>query len=440
MRRFLRSSILFGAILLAIGTTLAANSVRLDLEQAFQRMDRENLRLMIEREGINQALQVQARERARVLPSLDFRANQSRNQNANIGGIARNIPNVPRTTLTNRFSAKLVAEAPLLDPVSWANWKLAEYNRELTELNYGQVRQDLYELVATLYFLHQRNLARLRVIEANRERDQALLELARNQFDAGVATPIDVTRAEVRVATNERERLQQNTMVLQSALQLQQLLRIDMNSTLELAPFDPREIRTEPVSQVVLESVFNNNTAYVEARRTLERNQYARRAAGWERLPSLSLFGEWGYVSETIFDGRETQEWAVGISLGVPIFDGFRIRANKLQADSAVRSQEYTLRNLEEEIEADYRLSLQNVRSRHEQIAVAEQTEQLSERELELAQTRFREGVADNRDVVEAQANLAQANDGLVEAVYEYNLSRLDYARVRGNVLLLLRD
>ena len=64
----------------------------------------------------------------------------------------------------------------------------------------------------------------------------------------------------------------------------------------------------------------------------------------------------------------------------------------------------------------------------------------LSEEELELARIRFIEGVADNRDVTDAQAALAAANDELVEAVYFYNLSRLELARSRGGVRLLFSE
>jgi outer membrane protein TolC len=48
--------------------------------------------------------------------------------------------------------------------------------------------------------------------------------------------------------------------------------------------------------------------------------------------------------------------------------------------------------------------------------------------------------VADNREVVEAQNRLAQAEDNLVEAVHQYNLSRVELARARGDVRTILAE
>ena len=48
--------------------------------------------------------------------------------------------------------------------------------------------------------------------------------------------------------------------------------------------------------------------------------------------------------------------------------------------------------------------------------------------------------MADNREVVEAQNRLAVAEDNLVEAVCQYHLSRVEHARVRGDVRSVLAE
>ena len=53
---------------------------------------------------------------------------------------------------------------------------------------------------------------------------------------------------------------------------------------------------------------------------------------------------------------------------------------------------------------------------------------------------RFQQGVADNREVVEAYNRLAIADDNFVEAVYQYNLSRLELARAKGEVRTILAE
>ena len=59
---------------------------------------------------------------------------------------------------------------------------------------------------------------------------------------------------------------------------------------------------------------------------------------------------------------------------------------------------------------------------------------------MRLAQQRYQQGVADNREVVEAQNRLAIADDNFVEAIYQYNLSRVELARARGDVRSVLAE
>jgi outer membrane protein TolC len=73
-------------------------------------------------------------------------------------------------------------------------------------------------------------------------------------------------------------------------------------------------------------------------------------------------------------------------------------------------------------------------------VTVAEKSLRLAQEELRLAQQRYQQGVADNREVVEAQNRLAVAEDNLVDAVYQYNLSRVELARAKGDVRAVLAE
>jgi outer membrane protein TolC len=96
------------------------------------------------------------------------------------------------------------------------------------------------------------------------------------------------------------------------------------------------------------------------------------------------------------------------------------------------------VRDLEFGVAAEVRLAVQNVRSRLELVEVARFSQSLAEQELELAETRFAQGVADNREIVEAQNRLAVASDGLVEANFQYKLSQVELSRATGDVSRVL--
>ena len=166
----------------------------------------------------------------------------------------------------------------------------------------------------------------------------------------------------------------------------------------------------------------------------------AVRAVQYVAAPALGLSGEYGYAAAEVLDNSNKQAWFAGATVTVPIFDGFKSGADRRAALSRQRAQAVRLHNLELQISAELRLAQQDASSRFAQIAVAEKSLHLAEQELELAQKRFQQGVADNREIIEAQNRLAIASDGRVEAVYQYNLSRVELARAKGDVRGILAE
>ncbi len=176
------------------------------------------------------------------------------------------------------------------------------------------------------------------------------------------------------------------------------------------------------------------------AQKSLEQVRIDVRTATFERLPSLGLTGNYGFASSHWDDNSKQEQWSAGLGLSVPVFDGLRAGANRRIALSRQRAQETRVHSLELQITAELRLALHNVSSRNAQVTVAEKSLSLAQEELRLAQTRYQQGVADNREVVEAQNRLAVASDTFVEAVYQYNLSRVELARAKGDVRTVLAE
>lgn len=413
---------------------------RLSMGEVLMRVEAENLEVLLNREAIEQALTTARRERAPLFPQVDLEASQVRSQTVNIGRGLDQFGVAARSRPSNRFDARLVGSVPLVDPFLIASYRAAKVGVEVSEYEYRRLVQEVLNSTALVYLTHLRNLKRFEVIEANLERGEALLELAQHQFDAGVATRIDVTRAEVQLAFEEQARLQQETVVFESELFLKRLLNMDLRVPVEARDFLASRYLPTEEPDVEAAQVLPDRPEYLRARSQLERNRLERRAAGWERFPVVRAFGDYGYVSREAFDGREEPAWTVGVMATLPLFEGFRIQANKDLADSRIRATRYELQQIEQNVSSDLLMAWQDMRSRLAQIRVAEQNVELSEEELRLARVRFEQGVADNREVIDAQNRVAVAEDNLVEAVHQYNLSRLEYARSKGDVRLLLAD
>jgi len=426
--------------LLLLGVSLliplrTAASGRLALEDALAAVERVNVNVLLSREGFAQALEVARVQRSDLLPAVGAAVQQRRAESPLISSTAK-LAGTP----SNRSDVRMTASLALLSPQQIAQYRAAQVGVEVARLDVEQTIQTILATVAQTFFAHLRNVKRIEVLEANVRRGRELLALARNQVAAGVATQIDITRAESQLALAEQARLQQDTVVYESELRLKRLLDLEAGAPLQLVDFPVRRTEEAPFAAAGERTLFERRADYLRAQRQLEQTAESLRAVRWERFGALSLTGDYGLANTEGFARDDQVSWSAGVALSVPVFDGQRQRSGERQARSQLRSQEFRLRQLELQIAGEVRLAHQDARSRHAQVGVAEKSLSLSLEELQLAQRRFEQGVADNREIVDAQNRLALASDNLNEAIYQYNLSRVELARTRGEVRAILGE
>ncbi len=419
---------------LAAASAQVPPSSALTLQSALNLAEMMNLDVRISRENVNQATEFANQTRVGLLPNISASAQQTRTDAVNITG---NV--VTDSPLTNRFDARLSGSAAILNPNTIAAYQFARAGITVAQADLLATLQASLATVAQTYFAQLHDVRRIAVLDDNTTRARALLELAQNQMTAGIATRIDVTRAQSQLAIAQQARLQQDTVVYQSALQLQRLLSIDPSQPLHLADFNvQRQDAGMPAG--IERTIFERRPDWLRAEKAVEQAKLDVRTARSERLPALGVAGQYGYAAPNISDSNQKEEWFAGATLSVPVFDGLRSSADRRAALSRQRQQEFRLQNLEVQIGAEVRLAAQDAASRYRQIAVAETNLRLAQEQLELARERYQKGVADNQEVVDAQNNLAIASDGMNDAIYQYNVSRVELARSRGDVRSVLTE
>jgi outer membrane protein TolC len=203
-------------------------------------------------------------------------------------------------------------------------------------------------------------------------------------------------------------------------------VELDLTDKLGYVPVDP--ITLERAKQLALQE-------RPDLKAQLERENSARLSASavkMERLPSVYAFGDYGTIGIGFDNARPTR--TIGATLQIPIFDGGRMDARRAESASRYRAEKVRTKEIREQIELDVRLALDALRSAEEQVKVAEEGLGLSENELAQAQRRYEAGVAPGLEVTDAQTRLERARDNQIEALYNYNLARIDLGQAMGRV------
>lgn len=415
----------------AIEEAASSEVLDLTLDVAIERVKAQNLQVLIRKESVLRALEQSYQRRAALLPQFAARAEQTRQQLAR--GFSAEAFEAPPF---NSFNSRLEASLSVFDTQRYADYRLARLNYAIEQLDYEVALQDVLDQMVAIYFAQLRDLRSVEITRANLARERALLNLAEQQFEAGAAIRIDVTRAEVQVATERRTLMEAEIAAEDSILALKALLDIDLDRPVVVDRSITRGIKAPPTlkrdgSLEVLTELRPELRSQLKA---VQQAELAEDAAGWQRLPRVELFANWGYDSGRAFDGDEGDAWLLGLRARIPIWEGGRIAAEKREASAAVRQNEYQMRDLRNAIEREFKFSMLEMDSRYAQIEIARDEVRLGRAEVEQARERYKEGLGDNRELIDAQNRLAEAERSELRAIYLYGLSRLAFARSIGSV------
>jgi outer membrane protein len=408
----------------------------LSFEQAIQLALENNLETLLAHERRNEARGVKQQSLSPLLPQVSGAAYQA-SLTVNLVALGFQpgiVPGINSTFLGpfRNFDARVMLAQSIFDLGAIRNYQAGRAGVRVAELQEGLAREQVANATGIIYLEALRAERAVVAAQANVELAQALLKLAQDQHSAGVATGVDVTRAQTRLAEQQVGLAQAQTISEQSRLNLQRVVGLPLGSSMTLT--DQLKFMEEPLPAV--------ETAVVQADRDRREVQVAeqqnrvsqleRKAVSAEYLPSLEFLGDYG-VSGITPTSSDLPTRRVAVQLNVPIFNGGLTRGKVTASVSRERQTELELSNIRGQVEEDVRLALTTIRTAAVQVRAAEESVTLAQRELEMARDRFKAGVGDNLEVVSAQTSLANARDAQVTALAQHSAARLNLAAALGH-------
>ncbi len=397
-----------------------------------------NVRVQLAREAIRQAESRKHEARAALLPNLDSSVTyDDRTVNLSAFGVRFAVPGmpvqVPRKVGPFRvLDARARGAQTIFDFSALRRYQAAKAGVRAARETDGSARQETAARVAKAYLAALRGEARVEAATANVALAQALLALARHQKTAGTATGIDVTRASVQLSNEKQLLLVAETERRRAHLELLRTMNLKLDTRLELTDrliYHQVDLDSE---QEALRTALSSRADWKAQQRRQEKARLGYSAARWERLPSVSAFGDYGAIGNGLESAFSTRSY--GVRLEVPLFDGGRMDARRSEAGSLLRQEKIRTADLRAQIELDIRLALDRLRSAAEQVRVAKQGLKLAETELAQAERRFRAGVTTSVEVTGAQSRLARARDNRIAALFNYESARLELGRAVGKI------
>jgi len=414
--------------------TVPARST-LNLPEAIDLAIQNNLATLLAQERKREARGIEMQSRAGLLPNISGVAYQA-NLTVNLSALGFQPGRFPGFTSTfigpfNNFDARLRLQQMIFSLSAIRNYQAGRAGVRMAEVEEDLAREQVATFTA-LRYLETLRADRLQLAaQADVDLAQALLKLAQDERDAGIATGVDVTRAETRLAQQQVRLAQAQTTLEEAQLQLKRVVGLPLDSTVTLTDPLSFTIETLPAIDLAVTQAEKDRPEVRIAAAHVTLNDYERRAARADLLPNVQFLGDYG-VSGITPTNTDLPTRRVAVQLNVPIFNGGLTQGRIAVAASRERQSELELSSTRGQVEEDVRLAFSALRTTAEAVRAADKSVELAQRELQMARDRFSAGVADNLEVIAAQTALADTRASQVTALAQYNAARLNLAAALG--------
>ncbi len=431
----MKRALLFLSTALLSGTIVSAQNqsapLRLTLQEAVQRALKSNLSVQVASAQVQQAAGTRERRLSALLPHVTA-DHVTSFQNRNLQALGLSSPSLPIPEVVGPFSNydyRFYANQAIIDRQAHHSLKASDRQQDATKLTYQDTRDQVIRQAAGLYLDGQTAQAEVEADESRVATSQALLKLAQDQHDAGIATAIDVLRAQVQLQLDQQTLLVARNNYQTSLLNLQRYIGMSPGDPMELAErleFYPLQVPdVAEATQTALQARSDYRSLLSQREAVLEQQQ----AAHARYLPKLSVDGNYGALGRSY--GSMPGIGLIEGVLSITVFDRDR-EGEKTEIAAQLRKIDAQIADLRRGIAQELRKAALDLESAEQQVSVTQAGLDLAQRELELAQDRFHNGLTDNIEVVTAQNSLQSAQDEHISALARHSDAAMALGRALG--------
>lgn len=341
-------------------------------------------------------------------------------------------------SVLNNYAMKVSLEQPLftgfkLDAASAA----ADYSAKAYEQEYARSKSDLVYNVRLAYWNLFKARELKKVTDENLEQVKAHLKDVELMLEQGMATMSDVLNVQVQLSDAQLRQIEADNNV--------QLAMISLNNTIGI-PLQTSIVIDSDITHTASANYANLNSLMeraMEKRPELKAMEYRVRAAeagvtaakaGW--WPQIFLSANYNYnrPNQRIQPMQDMfkDTWDVTLGVSLDIWNWGKTLHQTDQAGAQYEEAKDALTQVRDQITLEITQAYLTLNQAKERTVVAEMGVQQAQESYRVTNKRFKEGLAQNSDMLDAEVALLTAKTKYTQALVDYELAEARLQRVIG--------
>lgn len=314
--------------------------------------------------------------------------------------------------------------------------RIARASRDAATFTFTEETADLELQVRTAYYQALLAQELVTISAAAVEQAEAFLAQERLRLSSGRASELEVLRAEVALENLRPQLIESQNAAELARLNLKRLTDIPASQPLLLTTtlseeLDPALLATpDPVAadlQRASISAAESRVTMAEANVTIVKGAY---------LPNVSLrmnYGKQAFPSDIFqLDNDWRTDWTATLNVSVPVFNGFRKRAEVAEARVQLDQARLQVAQLREAVQLEYEQARGERERARAAIEARQRTVEQAQRVHDLTVLRYDQGLATQLEVTDARLALLQSRTNLAQAIADYQIADASVMRALG--------
>lgn len=417
-------------------TGKAAADYSLSLDGAIRLAFKNNKDIQIQEQEVAVAEAGIVGARSEFLPRLNANAGYTRNDSVLALSQTQSMKKDPGifTGYKNDNKAGLELDQNIFDGgANTANFRQAQVKLKIQEETLRQRKLDTEFEVKRLYHGLLLAYETERIAQDLLDQAKSHYEEVKKKYEQGTASRFDLLQSKVQVSKLMPELIKAKNTVDLIEAELKKLLGVKLQTSFKLKDnlsYNPIEINESEF----LKAAYLDRPEMILMALGVDVNKWSIEMAKAGHKPQVNVSLGYNYRSNDLGDmvNSRHNSWNAGISVSVPIFDGFSTKAKVDEAKARYAQAKLEKDNLSEQVAVDIRKACLDLQKAQAIIDSQKDNIEEAKEALKIAEVSYDNGEGTNLDVMDTQVSLSQVEKNLSEGIYDYVMAKAYLDRTMG--------